>query len=108
MATELVEKLVAQWLPEAEVDFLTERCTEFAINVPGDKANNQQYLVRLVSRHLYSETLENSADQGKAVWLKLFGDLGTALGKGVPKIEPPDPAVVTLQGNADPNGPYKW
>ena len=104
MATELVEKLVAQWLPEAEVDFLTERCTEFAINVPGDKANNQQYLVRLVSRHLYSETLENSPDQGKAVWLKLFGDLGTALGKGVPKIEPPDPAVVTLQGNADPNG----
>ena len=99
MATDLIEKLVAQWLPEADVEFLTERCTEFAINVPVAKADNQQYLVRLVSRHLYSETLENAADQGKSVWLKLFGDLGTALGKGTPKIEAPDPGPNVGGGN---------
>ena len=57
MASDLVEKLVMQWLPEAPVDFLTARCAEYGKVVPGDKADNQQYLVRLVSRHLYSEDL---------------------------------------------------
>ena len=104
MATDLIEKLVAQWLPEADVEFLTERCTEFAINIPVAKANNQQYLVKLVSRHLYSETLENAADQGKSVWLKLFGDLGTALGKGAPKVEAPDPGPNVGGGNSSTVG----
>ena len=94
MATGLIEKLVGQWLPEADVAFLTEKCTEFAINIPGDKANNHQYLVRLISRHLFSEDLELTNDNGKAVWLKLFGDLGELLGKGlVPKVEALDPVV---------------
>ena len=57
MASELIEKLVAQWLPEASVDFLTEKCTEFAVQIPPGKEANQQYLVRLVSRYLYSEAL---------------------------------------------------
>ena len=91
--TELIEKLVIQWLPEATVEFLTQKCTELAVNIPNDKADNQQYLVRLVSRHLYSAELENSQDQGKAVWLKLFGELGTALGKGAAKQEPTQPLV---------------
>ena len=89
----LLEQLVARWLPEAEIQFLTERCTEFGINVPPEKADNQQYLVRLISRYLYSEQLENEADHGHSVWLKLFGDLGTSLGKGVPKTEPADPVA---------------
>ena len=96
----LLEQLVARWLPEAEIQFLTERCTEFDINVPHAKANNQQYLVRLVSRYLYSEQLENEADNGHSVWLKLFGDLGTSLGKGVPKTEPADPVANAGGGNA--------
>ena len=98
MATDLIEKLVSQWLPEADVDFLTARCTEFVINVPPDKVANQQYLVRLISRHLYSEALENEADRGASVWLKLFGDLGAALGKGAPKVDP-DPVPNVGVGN---------
>ena len=57
---DLIEKLVIQWLPEASVEFLTEKCGEFTVVIPNDKADNQQYLVRLVSRHLYSAELENS------------------------------------------------
>ena len=87
---ELVEKLVTQWLLEADVGFLTARCTEFNVNVPADKAGNKQYMIRLITRYLYSEALENTADNGKAVWLKLFGELGDVLGKGTPKNEAPD------------------
>ena len=100
MGSELLEKLVVQWLPEAEVAFLIEKCTEFAIQVQNDKADNQQYLVRLISRHLYSEDLENTADRGHSVWLKLFGDLGTSLGKGAPKPETPDANTHNAGGGA--------
>ena len=96
-AHELLEKLVIKWLPEAGVDFLTARLVEFAVEIPPEKANNQMYLVRLISRYLYSEALEESDDGGVAVWLKLFGELGTALGKGEPKSEEPavpNPVVV--------------
>ena len=47
MATDLIGKFVGQWLPEADVAFLTERCIEFGIYIPGDKADNQQYLEKL-------------------------------------------------------------
>ena len=100
---DLIEKLVIQWLPEASVEFLTEKCGEFTVAIPNDKADNQQYLVRLVSRHLYSAELENSAEQGKPVWLKLFGELGTALGKGAPKQEP-NPAPTVEAGAAGAAG----
>ena len=42
---DLIEKLVGQWLPEADVAFLTEKCTELNLAIPGDKADNQAYLV---------------------------------------------------------------
>ena len=87
---DLIEKLVGQWLPEADVAFLTEKCTELNLAIPGDKADNQAYLVKLINRHLNSEALEQTNDGGKAVWLKLFGDLGALLGKGAPKVEAPE------------------
>ena len=82
MAQELIEKLVTQWLPEAEVDFLTDKCTEFQIVVPPQKAASSQYLQKLILRHLTSEDLENSADQGQGVWSKMFSELGLVLKKG--------------------------
>ena len=86
----LVETFVTQWLPEADADFLTGLCDEFRVIVPDHKAGKHQELLKLVLRYLSSETLEQSPDQGAAVYLKLFSELGTALGKGKvqPKIEP--------------------
>ena len=98
MATELLEKLVTQWLMEADVVFLTEVCTEFNVNIPDAKVGNKQYLIRLITRHLYSEELEASDDGGQAVWFKLFADLGNVLGKGAPKNEAADPVVAPPQG----------
>ena len=100
---DLIEKLVGKWLPEADVAFLTERCTEFNIAVPGDKADNQHYLVKLINRHLFSEALEQTPDNGKGVWLKLFGELGELLGKGAPKVEAPEPEPLA-NNNAPANG----
>ena len=70
---------------------MTEKCTEFNINIPGD---NQHYLVKLINRRLFSEALELTNDNGKGVWLKLLDELGELLGKGTPKVEAPDPNAV--------------
>ena len=58
MATELIENLVTQWLIEAEAAFLTEKCTEFNVNIPEAKVGNKQYLIRLITRYIHSEELE--------------------------------------------------
>ena len=92
----LVEKFVTQWLPEAEVDFLTQLCTEYAIQIPPAKAGKHQDILKLVLRHLSSQDLEDTADHGAAVYLKLFNELGTVLGKGQPK---PEPALSTNGDN---------
>ena len=83
-----MEQLVTQWLPEAEIEFLVERCTEFQIQIPAGNADDPTYLRRRILRYLTSDTMENSADHGAAIWQKLFGDLGTVLGKGAVKKEP--------------------
>ena len=84
----LVEKFVTQWLPEADIDFLNERCTEYTINIPAAKVGKHQEVLKLVLRHLSSAELEATPDQGAAVYLKLFQELGMLLGKGQPKTEP--------------------
>ena len=86
----LLESCVTQWLPEADVDFLTGLCEEYEIEVPGEKADDTSYLLKLVLRYLNSEALEKSTDGGTAVFLKLFNELGEELGKTglVPKSEP--------------------
>ena len=86
-AQDLIEQLVSQWLLEADMAFLVARCTEFNIEVPPERADSRQHHLKLVSRHLNSEALEQSPDQGKAIWFKMFSDLGAALGKGAVKTE---------------------
>jgi len=78
----LVETLCAQWLTEVGADKLQELCDEYKIEVPAPKVGKKDYLLKLVLRFLSSETLENSADGGQAVFLKLFNELGEILGKG--------------------------
>ena len=84
----LIEKFVTQWLPEASLEFLNILCGEFKIVVPPQKAGKHQEILKLVLRYLSGEELENSDDQGAAVFAKLFQELGMELGKGQPKAEP--------------------
>ena len=86
----LIEKFISLWLPEASSDFLTHLCTEYAIDIPAAKAGKQEELLKLVTRYLTSAELEATPDQGQAVFLKLFNELGAELGKGQPKQEPLD------------------
>ena len=90
----LIEKFITQWLPEANVNFLTDLCNQYAINIPDTKLGKHQEVLKLVLRYLSSETLENSADKGAAVFMKLFNELGVELGKGTPKAEPLDTGTV--------------
>ena len=65
-AQDLIEKLVTSWLPDVEdVQFLTDKCDEFKITVPPQKASSSQYMQKLILRFLTSEDLENSADKGQ-------------------------------------------
>ena len=90
----LIEKYITQWLPEANVNFLTDLCNQYAINIPDVKLGKHQEVLKLVLRYLSSETLENTADKGASVFMKLFNDLGAELGKGAPKTEPLDGGAV--------------
>ena len=98
----LLEKFVTQWITEADVDFLTQLCGEYNIVIPDAKVGKHQELLKLLFRHLNSAELEESDDQGAAVFLKLFNDLGTALGKGDPKREMAD----SEDGEADTSISY--
>ena len=84
----LIEKFITQWLPQADVDFLTNLLAEYHVDVPAAKEGNQGELLKLVLRYLSSPTLEGTPDHGMAVFNKLFNELGTLLGKGTPKAEP--------------------
>ena len=86
----LIEKLVLSWIHEmSDVQFLTDKCDEFAINVPAPKAASIPYLQKLILRYLTSTELEATPDEGKSVLLKLFSELGLALKKGESPSEPP-------------------
>ena len=84
----LLEKFVTQWLTEADLDFLNQLCTEYNIVIPAAKVGKHQEILKLLLRYVTGEELENTDDQGAAVYLKLFNDLDMALGKGTPKSEP--------------------
>ena len=73
--TKIIESKCFQWLPEVDVDFLTGFCEEYHIQVPEDKVGKKALLLKLVLRYLNSETLEQSDDQGKSVFVKLLREL---------------------------------
>ena len=75
----LVEDFCIKHLPSASIEFLTELAEEYVIQVPADKTDNKSYVLKLVLRHLTSATIENSADHGAAVFLKLYQELGDEL-----------------------------
>ena len=91
----LVEAFCIQNLPHTSIEFLLAHATEYGINVPDDKKNDKPYVLKVVLRYLTSETVENSADHGAAVFLKLYGELGEELKTiGLQAIKPeptPDP-----------------
>ena len=61
---------------------------EYQVNVPDQKMADKGYVLKVILRHLASEEIENSEDQGAAIFLKLYNELGQELKKGDVKPEP--------------------
>ena len=92
----LVEDFCLKMLPQTDIEFLTARIEEYEIVVVDAKRNDKAHLLKLLLRHLTSETVENSENGGIDIFLKLYNDLGGAL-KDLTKSEPTsDDSVTTL------------
>ena len=76
----LVETFCLKMLQEAGVDFLFGLTEEYRIPVDDANKEDKNYLVKVLLRHLASETIEQSTDKGAGVFLKLYNELGEELG----------------------------
>ena len=76
----LMEKLCFQWIGDADVDTLTGLCEEYKMVVAPEKAGKKEYLLKLVYRYLSGPELDDNAEKGKAVFTKLFNELGEKIG----------------------------
>ena len=75
----LIEEFCLQSLPKTSVDYLLGLTEEYRITVADDKKDNKAYLLKVVLRHLTSDTIEESDDQGATIFLKLYKELGEEL-----------------------------
>ena len=98
MADLLIATLVTQWLPEADVGYLTALCTQYKLDVPNEKVGDKAALLKIILRYLNSVELEQTADKGQGVLMKLFGELGDHLQKGQRQPKP-EPVVINQAGN---------
>ena len=65
----LVDTFCIQNLPHASIEFLLKCCDDFKIVVGNDKKDNKPYVLKVVLRFLTSDDIEQSADQGAAIFL---------------------------------------
>ena len=86
----LIEEFCLESLPKTTVDYLLGLTEEYRIEVADEKKGDKRYLLKVVLRHLTSDTIEESPDQGAAVFLKIYKELGEQLKDVgvVPKVEP--------------------
>ena len=85
----LIEEFCLQSLPKTSVDYLLGLTEEYRITVAEEKKDSKAYLLKVVLRHLTSDTIEESEDQGATIFLKLYKELGEELKNTgvVPKVE---------------------
>ena len=77
----LVDTFCIQNLSKRSIDFLLKCVETYGIAVTDDRKGDKPYLLKVVVRHLTSEAVENSADQGAALFLQLYNELGGELKK---------------------------
>ena len=91
MAVDLSD--VTMLLMEADLDYLLGFCDTYRIVVGADKRDSKPAVSKLVMRYLNSEEVEDSEDGGKAIVLKIMGELGGEE-KGLPDLEDDGDKVV--------------
>ena len=84
----LVDTFCIQNLPQTSIEFLLKCVEEYQLIVTEEKKGDKAYLLKVVARHLTLETIENSADHGADIFLRLYKALGDELKQAGVKIEP--------------------
>ena len=75
----LVDAFCLEMLPQAGIEFLLARCTEYNIVVPEPKKDDKAHVLKLLLHYLTNPDIEGTADHGAALFLKLYQDLGGEL-----------------------------
>ena len=75
----LIEAFCVEALPKTSIGFLLGLTEEFQLDVAEVKKADKSYLLKVVLRHLTSAAVEESADNGAAIFLKLYQELGEEL-----------------------------
>ena len=70
-----VEPVVVKWLSEADADTLEKVCTAISLEIHPDKAGKRNLLLKLLLKHLHSDTVETSEDEGLSTFLKIHSEL---------------------------------
>lgn len=70
-----VEPVVLKWLSEADADTLQKVCSGISLVIPPDKAGKKYLILRLLLKHLHSDEVEQSEDEGLSTFLKISTDL---------------------------------
>ena len=75
----LVDAFCMEMLPQAGIEFLLARCTEYNIVVPEDKKDDKNHVLKLLLHYLTNPAIDGTPDHGAALFLKLYQDLGGEL-----------------------------
>ena len=102
----LVETFCLKMLQEAGVEFLFALTEEYQIAVDAANREDKNHLVKVLLRHLASEVIEQSADKGAAIFLKLYNELGEelktlALGATAGGVKKEPSTMPELEGDRD-------
>ena len=85
-----VEPVVIRWLSDADTETLTRVCAGIPLTIPQEKAGKKTLILKLLLKHLHSDAVEASEDEGLAIFLKIHAELEGTLGdkKETMKSEP--------------------
>ena len=86
----LVDTFCMESLPKTSLEFLLEHAEEYGINIAEAKKLDKAFVLKQVIKHLVSDTVTESGDNGAAVFLKLYNELGAELKRVSVKAEPQD------------------
>jgi hypothetical protein len=79
--TDAIEPDVLKWLAVADVETLTKVCAEIPLVIPPEKTGKRTLILKLLMKHLHSDSMEDSDDNGFSTFLKIHSVLEALLGK---------------------------
>ena len=69
----LVDAFCLEMLPQAGIEFLLARCTEYNIVVPAEKQDDKNHVLKLLLHYLTNPAIDATADHGAVEVISRFG-----------------------------------